>query len=206
MTGQEAQSPNPGKKNDSPVDRRDFFKEVIRSVMQPAAEFLDRRLKPLMPEEETPGDYLRPPGALYEHQFRTTCSRCGKCAQVCPVQAIRIMKSDDPALDGTPYIVPSLKACVVCDSLACMNICPSGALKPVPKEEIRMGLACMRYETCVRTRGEDCRICVEKCPLGPRAIVLHEGRVEIIVSGCVGCGVCENQCPTSPRAIHVEPA
>ena len=33
---------------------------------------------------------LRPPGAEAEELFLTTCARCGKCAEVCPLHAITI--------------------------------------------------------------------------------------------------------------------
>ena len=32
--------------------------------------------------------FIRPPGALPEAEFLTTCERCRKCVEVCPVDAI----------------------------------------------------------------------------------------------------------------------
>lgn len=193
-------------KDKLPVERRGFFKDVFRSLMEPAVDYIEEKLEPFVPMGDyTPERFLRPPGAQYEHIFVNQCERNGKCVEVCPVQAIQVMVSDDPALDGTPFIVPTEQACVVCDGLECMKACPSGALELIPKEEIRMGIACMRYEDCLRTHGEDCQVCVDFCPIGSDALIIHDGRVEVMVNGCVGCGVCEHLCPSMPKAIFVEP-
>ena len=147
---------------------------------------------------------LRPPGALLEQAFVETCSRCGKCVEVCPAQCIRI----DPAGNkgrGAPYIEPNLMACVVCDGLYCMNECPSGALVPTPIGEIGMGTAVWREELCLRSKGEACTICVDHCPVGTVALELIEGRVCVHEDGCIGCGVCQHDCPTDPKSIVVIP-
>lgn len=155
----------------------------------------------------TTGVTLRPPGALPEPEFLDACARSGDCAAACPVQAIRVLKHGEPRGRGTPVIVAGLQACVVCQDLSCMKACPSGALRVLPVDEIRMGLALLRDEQCLRSRGDDCRLCVEKCPLGPRAIAIGaDGRVSVREPGCIGCGVCEMVCPTLPRAIVVRPA
>lgn len=148
---------------------------------------------------------LRPPGAIAEALFVQTCERCGHCVEACPALAIVAARSDDHLMHGTPLIHPSRAGCTVCESLACMSVCPSGALQPTERFEIRMGLAVWSESTCLRTAGSDCRICVDVCPLGDRAIGLLDGRVEV-QPGCVGCGLCEERCPTAPaRAIRVIP-
>lgn len=122
------------------------------------------------------------------------------------------MKTLDEPIRGTPYVDPDKQACVICDELACMKACPSGALKLVDRFAIRMGLAEVNHDLCVRSEGEDCRICIERCPLGDIAIRLDgAGRVLVIDpeftgQGCTGCGVCQQHCPTRPlRAIVVFP-
>jgi ferredoxin-type protein NapG len=128
--------------------------------------------------------------------------------QACPVSAIRLVWSGDPLLNGKPAIEPEIQACVLCPDLSCMKACPTGALQPVARQEIRMGTAAVLPERCVRTTGEDCRICVEKCPVGPAAIdIPYEGaEVSVMPDACTGCGVCEMACPVQPRAIVVEKA
>ncbi len=168
----------------------------------------------------TPGGYysedpddrlLRPPGAVAEELFLERCSRGGKCVAACPVQAIQFHDGGgsadvDDRVAGTPTIDPQIQACVVCEDLACMQVCPSGALQKIPRHLIDMGIAELRRDICLRSDGEDCQICVEKCPLGAVAIEIpHQGAdVEVKTDGCVGCGVCEMYCPTVPRAIVVK--
>jgi ferredoxin-type protein NapG len=95
----------------------------------------------------------------------------------------------------------------MCDDLSCTKDCPSGALQPVSAENVDMGIAEVDPELCVRRQGEDCQICVDKCPVGPLAIDIPDlgGEVEVKVDGCTGCGVCQMYCPTDPRAIVVRP-
>ena len=164
------------------------------------------------PAHDSPLRLLQPPGAAHA-QFETHCTFCNRCVEVCPAHAIRL----DPARivnDGLPYVVPTAQPCVVCDSLACMNECPTGALKLVDRLKIQMGTARVNLELCVRETGEDCRLCLNACPImgdkaGPdgEALFIHaaSGRVRVRRSACVGCGLCENRCPTNPPAITVEP-
>jgi ferredoxin-type protein NapG len=86
-----------------------------------------------------------------------------------------------------------------------MSACPSGALVPVPMFDIDMGTAVWRESSCLRARGEDCTLCVDKCPLGSAAIELVDSRIVVHPLGCVGCGSCQQHCPTSPRSIVVIP-
>ncbi len=193
----------------NPHGRRRFFAAGFGRLLRPLADYLESRLPIPLPVVR---DFLRPPGARPEKDFLNTCFRCGACADACPAKCISLMTSDDDQLRGTPVIDPDLAACVVCDELACMNVCPSGALQIVDRFAIRMGLARVNERVCVRSRGEDCRICVEKCPLGESAIRLApDGRIEVLDPdthsglGCVGCGVCQFYCPTTPKAIVVAP-
>lgn len=138
--------------------------------------------------------------------FNELCQRCGKCVQACPVQAIAPLSEGDLQRRGTPVIDADVVACVVCDGLHCTHVCPSGAILPVSSpHEIRMGVAEVYATLCVRSGGDGCRTCVDRCPLGAAAIQLvDEGPPEVLSPGCVGCGVCQLYCPTSPKAIVVQ--
>jgi ferredoxin-type protein NapG len=160
-----------------------------------------------------PAQFLRPPGSAGGGQFETRCTMCSRCVEVCPAKAIRL-DAYGLVADRLPYIVAAEQPCVVCDSLACMAECPTGALQLTDRLKIRMGTARVNLELCVRETGEDCRVCLESCPImgegaGPEggALFIHagSGRVRVRRSACVGCGLCESRCPTKPAAITVTP-
>ncbi len=183
--------------------RRAFFRESLTRLVGPLGDLLEKRFG-----LEQAGGYLRPPGAIEERAFLETCERCGLCVEACPANAIfASVALGDDALSGTPVIDPNRAACVVCDGLDCMHVCPSGALKLVPQASaIRMGLAIVDKEACVRSQGEDCTICTDQCPMGESALrVSRVGPPIVVDGGCVGCGVCQNRCPVTPKAIVVRP-
>jgi ferredoxin-type protein NapG len=72
---------------------------------------------------------LRPPGALDEKDFLSSCIKCGQCVQVCPVQAIKLADLIDGMGVGTPYIDARQQACdFSCDAVQCVLACPTGSL------------------------------------------------------------------------------
>ncbi|HSW43998.1 MAG TPA: 4Fe-4S dicluster domain-containing protein [Phycisphaerae bacterium] len=190
--------------NDKPHGRRAMFRLGLKRLVEPLAGYIEQRFDVAQFRVRS---VLRPPGALQESEFLRTCYRCGNCSDVCPARAIRKMSSDDPELTGTPYIDPDLAACVVCEELACMKTCPSGALKLVgARGDIEMGLARWQPRACLRTQGDPCTLCVDKCPLGAEALAIGPaGEIQVRETGCVGCGTCQFYCPVLPKAIVVYP-
>lgn len=181
-----------------------MFRLGFRKLMEPVAQYLQERIEVTLPVMR---EVLRPPGALPEKKFRDTCYRCGNCISVCPAKAIRPFSGEDTTQTGTPHIDPDLAACVVCDELACMKACPSGALKLVSSpSEIGMGLAEVNHDHCVRSRGTNCTLCIDKCPFGTEAVHLDaQSRIEVLPAACVGCGSCQFYCPAASKAIVVQP-
>jgi ferredoxin-type protein NapG len=188
--------------------------------------------------------YLRPPGAApvggrpgaadgLAPRFEDLCTQCGKCVEACPAHAIQADATGRLA-DGLPYIVALDMPCVVCDSLACMTVCPEGALVPVARTQIRMGVAKVDHARCLRhlpptyarvaagKAAEPCRVCVDICPLGEAAILISPRSGKVIVrlpgavaaaasgvevaEGCIGCGLCEQHCPAPRTETEGRPA
>ena len=71
---------------------------------------------------------LRPPGALDEKEFLSSCIKCGQCVQVCPVEAIKLADIDEGFGIGSPYLDAREQACdFSCDGLQCVLACPTGS-------------------------------------------------------------------------------
>ena len=196
----------------SPQGRRTFFKQAAARFIQPVADYVDAQIGDYLPNDvlspscqSLDTSILRPPGALPEATFLQTCERSGDCIESCPAEALRAFQSSNPNVAGTPYISPNSQPCVVCDSLACMQVCPSGALQKLSVNQIQIGLAEVSYDTCLRTEGIECSYCVDNCPIGDTAIRIDsEDRIEVRPRGCVGCGVCQHECPTVPKSVVVK--
>ncbi|MBW2459348.1 MAG: 4Fe-4S dicluster domain-containing protein [Deltaproteobacteria bacterium] len=111
----------------------------------------------------------------------------------------------------TPYVLPWRQACVLC--MKCGQICPTGALAPIPdeREAIKratgMGTAVIDRKICLPwTRRSWCGACLTVCPYRGEAITVdHQNRPTIHADHCVGCGLCVEVCPIRYKAIAVIP-
>ncbi len=150
---------------------------------------------------ERPRKALRPPGAQPEGLFTALCIRCGKCAQVCDMEAIRMDAG------GLPYIDPRSAPCDLCRK--CPEVCPTGALTLGPNEPIRMGTAEIHRDGCLAWQGTLCRACFVACPLQGKALKLEGSgavwRPVIDPDHCTGCGLCVYACPTATITITPSP-
>ncbi len=87
------------------------------------------------PEFNRQPRFLRPPGAIDEKTFIYACIKCGLCVQICPVEAIKLADSNKGLNYGTPYIDVREQACdFSCDSLQCVETCPTAVLDFKPFE------------------------------------------------------------------------
>lgn len=72
---------------------------------------------------------LRPPGAVSDADFIYGCIKCGLCVQICPVHAVKLAGISQGFSYGTPYIDVRNQPCdFSCDSLQCVETCPTAVL------------------------------------------------------------------------------
>lgn len=190
--------------DDTRSTRRAFLLDLFHQAAGPAGKaFAALATEP----PARPKSLLRPPGALPEALFLERCYRCGCCVDVCPPQALQSWNGLDTKLSGTPYIDPDVQGCILCGNLSCMDACPSGALERIDRAQIRIGLAQVNTDRCRRSRGDECRECIARCPVGEAAIRLDgNGAIQVNAVGCAGCGTCQEACPERPRAITIRKA
>ncbi|MFV1967174.1 MAG: 4Fe-4S binding protein [Pirellulaceae bacterium] len=159
---------------------------------------------------------VRPPGSVPEREFLQMCIRCGECFKVCPNNVLQALDCEQGA-EGiwTPYVHANWAGCEPSCN-ACGQICPTGAIRPLPLEEkrvARMGLALVNENTCLPFAAEgDCQLCVDECnAAGYEAIEFTRVHTDVDETGqpiegtgfvapvvlkdqCVGCGLCQTRC------------
>lgn len=162
---------------------------------------------------------IRPPGALPESAFASTCIRCGLCVRDCPFNILHLAKPEEPISTGTPYFVARQAPCEMCEGVPCVKACPTAALDHTLTDitKAKMGLAVLvDQETCLNYQGLRCDICYRVCPVIDKAITLdaqtntrtgkHSLFIPVVHSDhCTGCGKCEKSCPTEVASIKVMP-
>ncbi|MFN3621415.1 MAG: 4Fe-4S binding protein [Nitrososphaerales archaeon] len=163
---------------------------------------------------------IRPPGAVSEDAFLSLCIRCNRCADVCPTKGIKPDNSSLFAI-GAPSLVGycavyldlveptpsknrafkrSKSSAEVC--YKCVDTCPTGALKRIRLDELKMGVAEVNRSTCLAWIYNVCYRCVDICVFDAVRIT-GSGGVEVNEMLCVGCKQCEYICPVSEKAIVV---
>ncbi len=142
----------------------------------------------------------RPPASLVEDEFLKYCTRCYRCIDVCPADALHPASILDGISNlGTPVL--DWTKCIIC--MECVRICPTGAIKKVPKEEIDIGNAVINHDTCLAwQKTKRCKDCYKACKYD--AIKLEKRRYPVVIEDkCIGCGLCTRRCPTDPKSIIV---
>lgn len=186
------------------VTRRTFVKLLTVGTIQLAI----LRATSLLPSR-SPAEIVRPPGAVDEDLFKLLCVRCGICTEACPTRTIRLI-DHTYGLDavGTPRIDPAYGPCEFyrgrCEEvMRCTQRCPTGALRPVPKEDVKLGTVTFTIEQCLAHLGKECVVCYEMCPV-PEAITLTRDLKPVFDdTKCVGCGTCVYSCPAEPKALRL---
>lgn len=162
--------------------------------------------KQLTHERSIHPGYLRPPGAMDEHDFVNVCLRCQRCVEVCSTKSIRPLSLLKGFLVAwTPAItVNSGGYCIRC--LNCVKTCASGALQKIERDQIKIGVAVIDKTKCLDWSVGGCSKCVKICPLvneGQIAIRMIEGKPVVQEDICIGCAVCAIRCPEG--AIKISP-
>lgn len=122
------QQPVSAKRPAAPVRKQAARRKFLRSVML-AGGVIGVAMLGYIPVANARKTRLRPPGALDEHEFLSSCIKCGQCVQVCPVAAIKLDDIDHGFGLGVPYIDARKQACdFSCDAVQCILACPTGAL------------------------------------------------------------------------------
>jgi polyferredoxin len=160
-------------------------------------------------KRETP---ISPPGSKSAENLMSACTSCHLCVSKCPSQIIR-PSLFEYGLGGIMQPMLSFeKGFCNYDCTICTEVCPSGALLNLTKEEKhknQMGQVHFILENCIVYKdGTSCGACSEHCPTQAVSMVPYKNELTIPhtdTSICVGCGACEYACPTFPdKAIYVE--
>jgi len=160
-------------------------------------------------KRETP---VSPPGSKSAENLMSACTSCHLCVSKCPSQIIR-PSLFEYGLGGIMQPMLSFeKGFCNYDCTVCSEICPSGALSALTKEEKhknQMGQVHFILENCIVYKDEtSCGACSEHCPTQAVSMVPYKNELTIPHTDtniCVGCGACEYACPAFPdKAIYVE--
>ncbi len=159
---------------------------------------------------------VRPPGSVPEQDFLQLCIRCGECFKACPNNVLH-PEGFQQGFEGlwTPLVNADWAGCAPSCN-ACGQVCPTGAIRPLPMEEkrvARMGLAIVNQQTCLPLANrEACQLCVDECEKAGYGAIeftrvhtqLDDDGLPIEASGflapvvlpdkCVGCGLCQMRC------------
>jgi len=165
--------------------------------------------------EASEQNWIRPPFAARETEFRQTCTSCGDCADACPHGVIFGLDESAGEAAGSPALDLLHKGCHLCPDWPCVAACETGALAlpahgkdgedaaPWPE---KLAVMDVDADACIAYLGPECGACAQGCPVDG-ALVWHD-RTRPAIDGdrCIGCGLCREACIVLPKAIRVRVA
>lgn len=186
------------------LGRRGFFKEGLVSAGKIAFDLTATTLIENKPSKvpKKQNNFLRPPGAVEEESFLELCTRCDDCINACPHNSIKKTSLQD--VKETPVIIPRENPCFLCEDMPCIKSCKTGALIPVERENVKMGVAQIKKSRCLAWDGQGCQFCLMKCPFPDEAIYLDDFKPVIREDKCTGCGICEQVCLTVNQSAPIK--
>jgi polyferredoxin/Na+-translocating ferredoxin:NAD+ oxidoreductase RNF subunit RnfB len=153
---------------------------------------------------------IMPPGAGTRDNFNTKCTACHLCVSECPTQVLHPTAFDYGIMGMMQPKMAFDKGFCQPDCTHCSNVCPSGALTPLTREQkhvTQVGIAHFTQTRCVvYLDNTDCGACSEHCPTQAVSMVDYKNGLRIPhvePEICIGCGGCEYICPATPKAIVV---
>lgn len=195
------------------LDRRAFLATGLIVAATPvltAAKKNRKRLEGgLLGSQEAllPTVAVTPPGVHDRKDFLDRCTGCGLCISHCMTKVLRPSVDEYGLLRLLHPVKDYDRAYCAYTCTRCTQLCPTGALSPLTREEktrSSVGLARVSLDRCT-----GCGSCKEACPAS--AIVMEPfanrgGHLypQIDHRKCIGCGACQFVCPASPyKAIIV---
>lgn len=156
---------------------------------------------------------LHPPGAVDD--FNGLCIKCGKCIEACPYKALHVAPLSDGPYAGQPTFDVREQACRLCPDFPCVQACPTKALQPVERSQVRMGTAVINEDLCLSYKGMRCEVCYRACPFIDEAIYINYGKIEgddrhamfapvIVADKCTGCGLCVERCVVDEPDVAIK--
>jgi len=200
-------------KTKTDASKREFLSVLMMSSLlmpKALAAGFRQQISSLRPLKRTVP--MMPPGAGDRARFNSLCTSCHLCVSKCPGDVLQPSLLEY-GVEGImqPQMLFDKGFCNY-DCTLCTEVCPSGALKTLTKEEkhrTQTGRVVFVLENCIVYRNEThCGACSEHCPTQALRMVPYKGHLTIPEPHpdiCIGCGGCEFICPVRPyKAVFVE--